>query len=138
MSAIHTTRRRVSLVFTGRRRNQRLCVLLQRHDVWLPGVLFEAVCRLACAKARGIGFVAIDKMTVYRLRKAVAEQAGETVSANLIEAGPGGEYRLMLGRDQIAYEAAFLELPAHGLIHGDLPRVIRRAYRRVAASIDEH
>jgi hypothetical protein len=111
---------------------------LRGHEVWLPCLLFEALCRLACAKARGIGFVAIDKMTVYRLRKVVAEQVAKTASANLIEAGPGGEYRLTLARDRIAYEAAFLELPEHGLLEADVPRVICRAYRRLTGSIEAH
>jgi hypothetical protein len=83
------------LVFTGNRHNDHYEVVVLGKSVELPRACLRALIELVLARAaKGQGFVRLNPVTIFRLRRAIDLTLGAGVGKSLIETGAADEYRL--------------------------------------------
>lgn len=96
-----------TLIFTGERHEGHYQVVVKSQNVMLPPACLQALLKLVLARAGpGTGFVRLKRLTVFRLRKALATAVGPGAGQSLIETGGTQEYRLTIARHQLAAELA--------------------------------
>jgi hypothetical protein len=107
-----------TLVLTGQHKKRRHIVNVGGVEIGLTGSLFGALCELAAARLANAGPVALSRVYVHRLRRALEQatrRAGYEYS--LIDPVSKGNYVLALSPGRIRVAESFREV----LLTGGMP-----------------
>ena len=119
-----------SLVFTGRRRDDRFRVYFNGKPTELTPRSLMVLIDLVLAHGKpGSAFISMPKMTIYRLRWELGRGAGK----KLVETGSGAEYRLAIPSNElqgcVALTPCFFELIGVGVVSKDEAELLVRLCR---------
>src|SRR5437868_2998322 len=109
------------ITLTGEAEDRSYVVRVRGRPAKLTGNCLSALVKLIVARAgAGSPYVAINKDTVYRLRKTIEGAARAPSAGKLIHTAPDGDYRLGVEanelHDAVAIERPFFHLAKHGLV----------------------
>ncbi len=95
------------IVFTGDRDNDHIQIQLHGTLIRLGAALLEPLVELVLERAHSeTGYLQLEPVTVYRLRRALDEVLGPGTGKSLIETGLAQEYRLTIPRAELAAKVA--------------------------------
>ncbi len=102
------------ILFTGERESDHFRVQVLGKPIALAYAPWLALIDLVLARSAGTGFLALNRVIVARLRKALEEALGPGMGKKLIETGCREEYRLTMeeGKILVGLDSTFAELEA--------------------------
>lgn len=127
------------LHLTGERHGKRYVVRLYSQSVAVTFVGLGALIEMLRTRAGPEpGFALVERLTIFRLRKAFDKAAGAGTGKALIETGDGEEYRLTIPRaelfERVAIEASFFDLERRKVINAEQAEALRRHYRVIEST----
>jgi hypothetical protein len=127
---------RPTITFTGNRHNDTYEVILRSEVVELPRACLKALIGLVLARARsGQGFIQLNPVTVFRLRRAIDKAIGAGAGRSLIETGASEEYRLTFALNgltsHVALTPCFFELAQLNIVSRESASMLKAVSKEI-------